>query len=157
MSPLVPCPSCTRHVRSNETQCPFCRTDLPAELAARVVPAARVRLDRLAAFTFAASLAATAAACGGKSVEPIPSSSSEEIAGERGGDAKKSGSESKKVNPEPDREESGPAPMYGMPPPGDDDDDWGGTSGMYGMPPPPPRTEDGGTSAAMYGMPPGDR
>lgn len=142
MTPLVPCPSCARHVRSNEASCPFCEGALPAGLGARAIPAARVRLDRLAAFTFAASLAL--AACGGKAVEPIPS--------EDGNDRK---TDSAKRT---DDDERTPAPAQ----PADDDDyTYGSMSSSYGGPPPPPKPkpnpsdEDAGTSAAMYGMPPG--
>ena len=56
---LVPCPSCARHVRSSERACPFCRSALSTDLAARAVPGTTQRLSRAAAFTFAASLAAT--------------------------------------------------------------------------------------------------
>jgi hypothetical protein len=69
MNPLVPCPSCDRHVRATETACPFCDAALPTDLASRAVPAANRRLSRAAAFTFAASLAVTSgalsSACGG--------------------------------------------------------------------------------------------
>lgn len=64
---LVPCPSCARHVRASEHACPFCRSALPAGLAARAVPNTTQRLSRAAAFTFAASLAATGCAS-----DPVP-------------------------------------------------------------------------------------
>lgn len=62
---LFPCSSCARHVRIADAACPFCGTALPADAAARVVPAvpARRRLDRAATFAFATTL--VAAACGG--------------------------------------------------------------------------------------------
>ena len=56
---LVPCPSCHRHVRATESACPFCHGDLPVTLAAQAVPGTTQRLSRAAAFTFAATLAAT--------------------------------------------------------------------------------------------------
>ena len=56
---LVPCPSCHRHVRSSESACPFCQGALPSDLGARAVPGTTQRLSRAAAFTFAATLAAT--------------------------------------------------------------------------------------------------
>jgi hypothetical protein len=70
MNPLVPCPTCDRHVRASETACPFCDSALPTDLASRAVPPANRRLNRAAAFTFAASLAVVSAsvstaACGG--------------------------------------------------------------------------------------------
>ena len=64
---LVPCPSCARHVRSSERACPFCRSALSTDLAARAVPGTTQRLSRAAAFTFAASLAATGCAS-----DPVP-------------------------------------------------------------------------------------
>ena len=70
MNPLVPCPSCDRHVRASESACPFCDSALPSDLASRAVPPANRRLNRAAAFTFAAALAVTSgaistSACGG--------------------------------------------------------------------------------------------
>jgi hypothetical protein len=58
MMTLVPCPSCARHVRAGEGACPFCSSALPVDLAARAVPAATRRLSRVAAFGFAAAVAA---------------------------------------------------------------------------------------------------
>jgi len=63
---LVPCPSCSRHVRVGEDACPFCRAALPASLRPTAAPEPpRARLARAALFAFAAS-AATATACGGE-------------------------------------------------------------------------------------------
>ena len=62
---LVPCPSCSRHVRSSESACPFCSSALPTNLGARAIPSAPRRLDRLAAFTFAATLVVTGCAVAG--------------------------------------------------------------------------------------------
>ena len=56
--PMIPCPSCRRHVKAAGA-CPFCHAALPAD--ARAVPAASTRLARGALFAFAVS----AAACGG--------------------------------------------------------------------------------------------
>ena len=142
MSPLVPCPSCSRHVRSSEPACPFCASALPTDLGARAVPAAPKRLDRLAAFTFAATLAVTGCAV---------------VSG--GDDSEKSEGEIGAIQP-----------MYGMPPPppaqdsGSDGgaapcDDGGGIQAMYGAPPvdlPPPcpvEESDAGAIQPMYGMP----
>ncbi|MBX3233895.1 MAG: hypothetical protein KIT84_31595 [Labilithrix sp.] len=131
MSPLVPCPSCARHVRSNEPCCPFCQSELPVGLGGRAVPSATRRLERLAAFTFAASLAMTA--CGGKEADPLGSGTGE-IIGE---------------NDDDDDDDDGSAmPMYGMPA---HPDDAGAAAPMYGMPAPP--DEDAGAAAPMYGMP----
>lgn len=52
---LAPCPSCRRHVRVRETQCPFCAAALPQLVARNVV---LPRLGRAA--LVAAAMAATA-------------------------------------------------------------------------------------------------
>jgi hypothetical protein len=73
---LVPCPSCSRHVRVCETACPFCRASLPASLRATAAPEPpRARLARAALFAFAASAATAAAtACGGQTAAGPPGS-----------------------------------------------------------------------------------
>ncbi|MFO0670074.1 MAG: hypothetical protein U0235_10670 [Polyangiaceae bacterium] len=38
MPPLVPCPSCSRHLRADEGACPFCRAALPSDLDQTLVP-----------------------------------------------------------------------------------------------------------------------
>jgi hypothetical protein len=151
-------------VRSSEAACPFCSASLPKKLAAKAVPAAGRRLERLAAFTFAATLAVTGCVVGG----------AEEETGQSEDDL------------------GGIMPMYGMPPPWKKDAgkadsgkdagkdaakdsgkdaakdagapcDDGGVYAMYGapgwMPPPCPPEEDekdGGGVMPMYGMPPMD-
>src|SRR5690349_20662257 len=62
--PLVPCPSCQRHVLATEAACPFCAAALPSDLGSRAVPGTGPgqRLGRAAAFVFGASLAVTACA-----------------------------------------------------------------------------------------------
>ena len=60
---LVPCPSCSRHVRSSESACPFCAS----ALAPSAGPAPRSpgqRLSRAALFALGASAAAVAACAG---------------------------------------------------------------------------------------------
>jgi hypothetical protein len=56
MNNLVPCPACSRHVRSAEVVCPFCSADLPKAVrpAGSLRPPAR--LGRLALFTAGATL-----------------------------------------------------------------------------------------------------
>jgi hypothetical protein len=56
-APLVPCPSCSRHVRAADAACPFCAAVLPPDLAATAVPGTTARLGRAATFVFGASLA----------------------------------------------------------------------------------------------------
>lgn len=117
MSSLVPCPSCARHVRASESACPFCASVLPEDLASRTVPAAPRRLERLAAFTFAATLAVAGCSAGEEDTD------------------KQEG------------EIGSIMPMYGMPPPALDaglepaedggcakDTDPGGFAALYGMP-----------------------
>lgn len=61
MSALNPCPSCNRHVRAEETACPFCAAALPsrASLPERVLP--RGRLSRAALIAAGATLAGLSA------------------------------------------------------------------------------------------------
>lgn len=139
MTALVPCPSCSRHVRSSEASCPFCATALPESLASRAVPAAPRRLERLAAFTFAASLAVSG--CNGKTDAETDATFGELV-------------DKSDAGPEDNGQ---PMPMYGMPAPPPEEVDDGGVAAMYGMPAPevdagPPPADDGGM-AAMYGMP----
>jgi hypothetical protein len=158
MNPLVPCPSCSRHVRASETACPFCASELSLRVA-RAVPAAPRRLERLAVFTFAAAVAVT-----GCTVNPTEDTSEQES--ELGGIQPMYGQP-----PPPDVDlDAGPAPDIdagedsgdqdaGSPcdtPPADD----GGIHAMYGAPafeeiwtPCPVDEEDGGGIQPMYGMP----
>jgi hypothetical protein len=62
MSDLRPCPECRRHVRIDESACPFCAAAL-APAAPASLPVGR--LTRAAVFTAGAALAA-GAGCGGK-------------------------------------------------------------------------------------------
>jgi hypothetical protein len=159
---LVPCPSCARHVKSSESACPFCSASLSGQTISRA-PVVRKRLERLAMFTFAATLAVTGCAAVG------------------GDDDDKQ-----------EQDLGGVHPMYGMPPvavdaghadsghpatdagppctPVTDDNndiDNGGFAAMYGMPPvhpthpcpveptdAGPAHEDAGGFHPMYGMPP---
>jgi hypothetical protein len=54
MSPhLRPCPSCQRHLRTSETACPFCGSQVPAALrAARRPSLPRQRMSRAALVAF---------------------------------------------------------------------------------------------------------
>lgn len=69
MTVLVECSACARHIRSNESTCPFCRASAtPFEVAARLPPRP-LRLSRAALLI--ASLAALEG-CGKKPVETVP-------------------------------------------------------------------------------------
>lgn len=155
---LVPCPVCERHVRASDRACPFCDAAISPELAARVVPLPRERLDRakIAAFGAAASLAL--AACGqtvgngtgGDSAVPdAPVSRDARV--EEGG-ATDAGAPPDVRNPCT----NGIVPAYGLPPPPSCDaggpDDNGGSVAEYGGPFPEP---DAGV-APPYGIPPSD-
>jgi len=66
-SHLVPCPSCTRHVRVREQACPFCSVGLPPSFAATPAPrrTAAVRLGRAALYAVGGTLTV---ACGSSTV-----------------------------------------------------------------------------------------
>lgn len=161
---LVPCPACTRHVRASESQCPFCHGALPTQLKARAVPAANRRLDRFAAFTFAATLAVTGCTAGTSeeaesqdnelgSIQPMYGMPAPEDAGPKKDGGKKDGgkadggkpSDGGKADASPCDTDKGPK-------------DNGGVFAMYGAPAvidvvDPCPAEDGGSVQPMYGMP----
>jgi hypothetical protein len=56
-APLAPCPGCQRHIRTRESECPFCATILPSDHAMSAVPGTTTRLTRAATFVFGATLA----------------------------------------------------------------------------------------------------
>ena len=62
MSQLLPCPRCKRHVRSAETECPFCEATLPARGPASAGPF-RGRMSRAAIMAAGATLMVAGAAC----------------------------------------------------------------------------------------------
>jgi len=63
MPHLRPCAHCARHVRSNETRCPFCEGALALDERPVTVP--RKRLGRSARMAFGAAASISLAACGG--------------------------------------------------------------------------------------------
>lgn len=176
MSALVPCPACSRHVRASEAACPFCSAELPSSLAARAVPAAPRRLERLAAFTFAATVAVTGCSLAGDSESEDTGKADDELGSyqpmygmpprvDAGKPVKPIKDAGKDAKPDSAVEDAGsPTPcdagtahaMYGMPA----FLDGGNAQPMYGMPAfdpcveDPPK-EDGGSMQPMYGMPAG--
>lgn len=142
MSILVPCPSCSRHVRSNEAACPFCSGALPTQLAKSAIPAATRRLDRLATFTFAAAI--TVASAAGTACSGSP----DDGGAQQGSDQSQSDSQDELKKKKKDA--GADASNFGC--------DAGGIHAMYGMPAaaaasPCGTVEDGGGVHALYGMP----
>jgi hypothetical protein len=147
MASLVPCPSCTRHVRIGESSCPFCSAAVPSDLRPRIaLSSPGARLSRAAIFALGTSAATLA--CGG--IEGVPtgssgssgSSSSSGSSGHGGSSGSSSGYGSSGSSS--GYGSSGSAvPPYGGPPPidaGSEPDDAGtGTDAIappYGLPPP---------------------
>ena len=67
MSSLVPCPGCGRHVKSDDTACPFCQASLASQPSANACqgPCCGHRAPRLSrAALMAAGAALLCAACG---------------------------------------------------------------------------------------------
>jgi hypothetical protein len=64
---LLTCPSCSRHVRMNESSCPFCAASL-TQAVRRFVPRQppKERLSRAALYAFGVGTLAVATACGGE-------------------------------------------------------------------------------------------
>lgn len=71
MKQLVPCTGCARHVRANESTCPFCGASIEADLS-KVPGMPTARLGRAALFAFGATLAVTATACGTAASSDVP-------------------------------------------------------------------------------------
>lgn len=130
--PMIPCPSCRRHVRAAAT-CPFCASALPVEM--RAVPASSTRLGRGALFAFAIS----AAACGG-------STESDKTISDTGASSTDTGTKPSDTSVD---DTGGPVAAYGGPPDTGVTDT--GTSSDTGA-----DTRDSGGPAPAYGLPPMD-
>ena len=61
---FAPCPSCSRHVKTIETSCPFCKNALALLTRDASVPIVKHRMTRAAAYAFGASLAVTGCTTG---------------------------------------------------------------------------------------------
>jgi hypothetical protein len=72
MPTLVPCPGCARHVRANETACPFCDAAIGEPVERVFAPIANDRLFTRAALTFATVAATSLTACGKESTDKPP-------------------------------------------------------------------------------------
>jgi hypothetical protein len=70
---LRPCPSCARHVRVSEADCPFCGAALSDEFRAAPRPRGpAARLSRAALFAFGSGTLAVAGGCSSSSDTPVP-------------------------------------------------------------------------------------
>ena len=127
--PLAPCPACSRHIKTTERSCPFCKGAIPASIAESALPGASSRLSRAAAFAFTASLAVTGAAvattgCSGSST------------GTGTDDASADGSTSDATSDATSPDDSGGIqPAYGAIAVDSGPDDGGGAGTKYGGPP----------------------
>lgn len=135
--PLVPCPSCGRHVLAAEATCPFCVAALPENLSDTVVQGTIQRFGRGAAFIFTASLAV--AGCGGDvTTEPEGASGGATSGTTSGGGTGGAGGSGVDAGPDDD---GGDIVLYGIPPSDagmDEDggpDDDGGSEPLYGAAP----------------------
>jgi hypothetical protein len=135
MNSLVPCPECSRHVRRNETACPFCGAaviEAMARAPERAMPT--TRLGRSALFVFAAASVGVAG-CGGDTGTDRTGAGGANGTGAKGGNVGTGGEMA--------------VPAYGLPAftggkPGTDTD-----AGDAGAP-----KGTGGTFSALYGLPP---
>ncbi len=140
MSQLLPCPSCSRHVRRSESGCPFCGSALALEgVPERAQP--MQRLGRAATFAFGAAIATSVAGCGGATTPGTDSG----IAPAYGAPADTGMPTADMGTPGND---SGMLAMYGGPPI-DAGSDAGNTAPAYGAP-----ADDAGGPAPAYGAVP---
>lgn len=116
---LAPCPSCSRHIKTTERTCPFCKGALSESIADAALPGATSRITRAAAFAFTTTLAVAGAAVGSEgctSGTPVTT-----------GDASDDGSA---LAPDGNFQ-----PPYGSVPIDASQADTGGLSAAYGGPP----------------------
>ena len=106
---LAPCPSCSRHVQTSETTCPFCKNALPTLTA---IPGATRRLTRAAAYAFTASIA-VAGCSSGVALPGGDGGTTEEGPNDSGGTPRDSGV--KKDSGVIIRDDGGSQPPYGVP------------------------------------------
>lgn len=151
---LVPCPSCSRHVRVSDARCPFCASALPTSLAQKAIPGTTQRLTRAAAFAFTASLAVA-----GCSSDPSPD------AGTTTDVPAVTDTPSPTDRPDVQTPVDSGSPTDAARPDSGTPDDTGGVMPLYGAPvdagPPPADVVgddvvDAGGIAPLYGLPPAD-
>jgi hypothetical protein len=144
MSHLVPCPSCSRHVRASETECPFCGDVVDFEASpAPALPTSR--LGRAATFAFGATLigATSMMACGGDSDDGDDGGTGGTVAS--GGSSGKSGTGGSAGAPNSTGATGAVAPAYGAPA-------TGGTTGTGGG----SNAGTAGSPQPLYGAAPAD-
>lgn len=117
---LHPCPSCSRHIWTSETVCPFCSAAVSGRLSAPVRSTAGGRLSR-AALLAASTLVASPLACGG-------STDSDEEGGS-GGQGSDSGGAQGSGASQGSGGDDNMAPVYGAPAVGGDAQGGGEGSG----------------------------
>jgi hypothetical protein len=91
---LLPCPTCSRHIRVSESSCPFCATSVPARFEnGRLPVAVPRRLSRAALFALG-GLAIAPVACAGETEDDADSNASggQGATGGSGGDGATAGS-----------------------------------------------------------------
>lgn len=142
---LISCPECSRHIRMNETSCPFCQADVADAIAGAFVrPMPAAGMSRAAMMAFAAA-SLGAAACSGSDVTPqtgnqgVRDGAADGMMGAGGASAGTGGNMAQ--------------PVYGAPFPtgGTANAGMGGISALYGAPPPP--NTGGLMGAPAYGAP----
>lgn len=131
---LFPCSACERHIRVDHHACPFCAAPVAPGFGAKAVPPLRGRLDRVATFTFALSLAA---GCGAVKDEPAADAGVATTSAAGDGGAVRDGAVSFDGG-------ARDAAVFD----GRVDDD-GGVMAEYGQPP-----SDGGACCPIYGLSP---
>jgi hypothetical protein len=112
---MLPCPQCERHVRLDESACPFCNSEIPSD-DRNAAPDTNRRMSRAAAFVFAS----VAVACGSTTIiDGTSSSSSSATSGSGSSSSGSSGSTSSGMSGAGGAGAStgvgGIAPAYGAP------------------------------------------
>ena len=130
--PLVPCPSCQRHIVAVESVCPFCAAALPDSLAAAIVPGANQRLTRAAAFVFTASLAVAGAGCDSEVTDGGAAGAT--TGGATGGSTSAGTGAGGNAADGGPTDDGGAVVLYGAPDPDGGPDDDGGSMAEYGAP-----------------------
>lgn len=157
MKPLLPCPSCDRHVRFDTPDCPFCAAPLPEVPAQAPYLKPAGRLGRAAVLAFRTMvIGAAGVGCGASTGPDLPDA--EMIAEDGGAPAADGGA----VDAGPGEfdagfDAGGAIALYGGPMPADAGFDSGlGPAPAYGTPAP---IEDAGVDSGgvgnLYGAPPG--